>query len=70
MGCREGSKGRNSENGALRAESRPLHSDYKLLGAQPLPRLGTMPCSKHPKHPLVGTTRRVNQQGVLTDEKS
>lgn len=65
-----GEKGENSENGKLRTESRSLHSDYELLGAQPLPGLGTMPCSKHHKHPLVWMTMRVNQQGVLTDEKS
>ena len=43
-----GEKGENSENGKLRAESRALHSDYELLGAQPLPGLGTMALLKTP----------------------
>ena len=69
-GCREGRKGRNAENGKLRAESRSLPSDYRLLGAQLLPGLGTVPCAKHYKHPFVCMTTRVNQYCVLTDEKS
>lgn len=72
MGWHGREKGENSENGKLRAESKSLHLDYKLLPAQPVTGLGTVPCTKqvYNKHQLVCMIIHVNQQSALKNEKS